>query len=146
MVAYNGIMVISTLVVQKLRGWREVTDTHTRWLSQPYFVVCLRKESIPKTTCDCKAYYYSFHFIVLRHVYMLSFCKTYSPLFCALYTHVHFLVQAIRNGRVMYAEIVVLFCRVCLFLCYLFVVKYILIYLLIKELCWIFWCTCTSFM
>jgi len=54
--------------------------------------------------------YCSFDFIVLRHVYMLSFCMTYSPLFCALYTHVHFLVQAIRNSRVIYAEIVVLFC------------------------------------
>ena len=40
---------------------------------------------------------------------MLSFCITYSPLFCALYTHVHFLVPAIRNSRVVYAEIVVLF-------------------------------------
>jgi len=33
MVAYNGIMVISTLVVQKLRGWRGGTDRNTRWLS-----------------------------------------------------------------------------------------------------------------
>jgi hypothetical protein len=64
---------------------------------------------------------------------MLSFCVTYSPLFCALYTHVHFLVQAIRTSRVINAEIVVLFCRVGLFLCYLFVVEYILISLLIKE-------------
>jgi len=30
MVAYNGIMVISAFVVQKLTGWREGTDRHTR--------------------------------------------------------------------------------------------------------------------
>jgi hypothetical protein len=32
MVAYNGIMVISALVVQKLRGWREDTDTQDDYL------------------------------------------------------------------------------------------------------------------